>query len=192
MGHLRVIAKNCTRLETLIFYNLWSYGHRTSGLALFTLGEISHELLPLADNLKHFELCRLKTDILPIAQEEPNVSLRQLTVLKTIVLDGCFLLCQDDSEVETQTDGQPLTFNSSLANLLPSSVEKVIINGRDISLYDELIGLAREAKRGLFPHLKTFKQTSVDPIYSEATIRAIEVALNEAWISFELHQGEAS
>ncbi|KAJ4246582.1 hypothetical protein NW762_013524 [Fusarium torreyae] len=173
---LKGLVDQCPRLEVFTY----TYNNGLSPEELrkgFKLETLPRALASRTDTLQHVEIHWQLKKGRPHRDYHIG-SFKRFTKLKTLTLSGRSLLLADVTE-ETPLE-------TSLSSLLPASIRTVELKGQNLDLYEPILGLAKEAKKGLFPHLKTFRQTEVDKARPSYSVELKE-AMGQSEISFETY-----
>ncbi|KAF4949756.1 hypothetical protein FSARC_13403 [Fusarium sarcochroum] len=178
LADLENLTKQCTRLEVFTYIYDCTAWPEASGKD-FKLNRLPQTLTSCRDTLQHVGIhWSPNTDDETRDDYNDHIgSFKDFPNLKTIVLGGQSLLLAD------VTKETPL--ETSLVSLLPASIEAVTLEGQHLHLYEPTLALAKEAKEGFFPHLKTFRQSRIDPDESSDSVQSLKEAMEESGISLE-------
>lgn len=148
--------------------------------------DLPEGLLPCSDTLQHLEIDVSKwVACQGFEREHVITSLTEFTALKNLILDGvCLGYGEEDEADGPETEDQSRTDINALVDLLPASIESVTISGNHPSLYNPILELAQQVQNGLFPRLKTFRETGFDPSLPPHPFQPLQDAMQDAGVSF--------
>ncbi|KAF5027549.1 hypothetical protein F66182_343 [Fusarium sp. NRRL 66182] len=167
---LKNLCRQCLRLE--VFTYTYSIAPSIYDIGKdFRLEELPQTLVSLKGTLRCLAVFwQPKT---PFSVDHYISSFKDFTALTALVLGGKSLhLCESPMD-------------SSLVRLLPPSIETVTLDGQHLGVYEPIFTLAKEAKAGSFPSLKTLRQTGFEPDSSSNPVKTLKETMEDSGISFE-------
>lgn len=191
---LNALVRACPKLETFIFdCNINITSSREGTHYQSTASEIRQALLPRKDTLRHIEILLSWRYMEKGYPENAIKSMKNFSVLETLVLDiACLRSNFQGAPYEVLEDGSVLVHSRetaiSLVNLLPTSIQTVVIDGNRPTYFKAKFELAEEISKGTFPHLKVFKEKGNN---LDAPLRTLHDAMKHAGGTYHYlpHQG---
>ncbi|KAH8686451.1 hypothetical protein BGZ61DRAFT_454490 [Ilyonectria robusta] len=186
--HVHTLAESCPNLETFISHN------RNA-----TLDDVDHctprafaeGVLPCKDTLRHLEIHFVDRSAGQVVPNYSIVSLKEFGSLKTLILTGDCVGLLDASMILHGTPGDQSEVAVSFVDLLPPSIETLIIEGNYTGLYNPLLALASEVRNQKFPFLKTVKETRFDWKFPSHAVKPVKDAMEASGVSFEISEESA-
>jgi hypothetical protein len=184
---LRDLAEACSNLETFIFHTSIDDGD----ILPLDYGEsipeeLQRGLLPCRDTLRHLEIQCGWATCGTYLQNRVITSLKEFTVLETLILDSSCICCREDDGLDgsSQINGESSADVNLFLNLLPVSIISVTINDSHPILYEPILALAQEVRNGTFPRLKEFRENRSGSNPSFHPLGPLQNAMTKGGVSF--------
>lgn len=186
--HVHTLAESCPNLETFISYNRNATLRDTN----ITPRTFAEGILPCKDTLRHLEIHFADQSAGQLMPNYSIVSLKEFGSLKTLILTGDSVGLLDAGMISLLPPGDPSEGVVSFVDLLPPSIETLVIEGNwYFGLYKSLLALASEVRNGKFPFLKTVKETLFDCEFLPHAVKPVEDAMRAIGVSFEVSEESA-